>query len=334
MKGIRVLSLSVFLCLFLTLIYAPHSACLNDQFTEKSQTAATSGQAESKIAGEFFGMPVSRENYNFAKRCVLLFKKRWKKKPQTPGEIEKDTWDDLLMSYEAFLRGIEVTDEEVGEEIDNILYNSRVEFDREEDRKEYEEWVRENLKGPEELFKNQVWYLLQISKLRENIIKEYEPEVTEDDIYERFYDEYSSLELDLKEFEGLEEAKELARSITVEEWKRRKEEDPEFSKRLGFVTVIFLNDMWKIPREDLHAMLKLDPEVIYGPTPIYKGYSVFRVMKNSIADDSKLEKARKRLRKNIEIKKKRERFEDWLEDLRKRADLKIYVTNEDEDDIE
>lgn len=163
--------------------------------------------AEEELAGEFFNTPVPMHNYYFAKRVVATFSAPWRGTPQTMKELEDLTWQELLLSFEAYRRGIEVSQEELETEIDKTLKADKVSFDWKEDRTAYEGWVKEKLNESVELFENQLRHLVQLRKLREEVIESIEPEVTEEEAYRKFLDEYNSLSVELVEFEDIEQAK-------------------------------------------------------------------------------------------------------------------------------
>ena len=90
--------------------------------------AATAAAVKPELAGEFFNTPVPMANYYFAKRAVATFSAPWRGTPQTLAELEDMTWQELLLSYEAFRRNIEVAQQEVDDEIDKTLQADKVTF--------------------------------------------------------------------------------------------------------------------------------------------------------------------------------------------------------------
>ena len=72
-------------------------------------------------AGGIFDVEVSMDNYLFARAAAAVFGGSWGRQAQTPEELEERTWEDLILSYEAFRRGIEVPQEKVDEEIGKLL---------------------------------------------------------------------------------------------------------------------------------------------------------------------------------------------------------------------
>ena len=115
-----------------------------------------------QFAGEFFGIRVTLQNYYFVKGVISVFGNKWGPQPQSQEELEKAIWDQLLMSFEAFRRGVEINQEEVDEEINKILAAERVEFDWKKDKTSYEKWVKDKTNGSAEVFEGQLKHLIQL----------------------------------------------------------------------------------------------------------------------------------------------------------------------------
>ncbi|MCP4650965.1 MAG: hypothetical protein GY853_12935 [PVC group bacterium] len=164
---------------------------------------------QSEVAGEFFEMPVSASNYYFAKRVIQTFGAKWRGNPKIPEELEDLVWQELLFSYEAFKRGIEVTEEEIDEEIEKTIKAQKVEFNWRTDKDEFQKWVEETLKVPVEMFRHQMEHLIKIEILRTEIIDSIEPEVTEEESYQKFLNEYNTLLVELVQFDDMEKAKDF-----------------------------------------------------------------------------------------------------------------------------
>ncbi|MBU1087097.1 MAG: SurA N-terminal domain-containing protein [Candidatus Omnitrophica bacterium] len=172
--------------------------------------SAQSAQIEdSQVAGEFFGVPVSAGNYYFAKRVVMTFGAKWRGAPKDEAELEDLVWQELLFSYEAFNRGITVSEQEIDEEIEKILKADKVDFSFRVDKEKYQQWVKDKLGMSIEAFRNQMEHLVKLEKLRTQIIAGFEPEVSEEDAYAKFLNEYNTLMVELKEFADIEAAQEF-----------------------------------------------------------------------------------------------------------------------------
>ncbi len=164
---------------------------------------------ELKIAGELFGVEVPISNYYFAKKAVVSFSAKWRGTPKDEKELEDLVWQELLFSYEAYKRGIEVGKDEIDTEIEKILKANKVEFSFRVDKEEYQKWVKEKLGMTIELFENQMSHLVQLEKLRMQIIDSFDPEVSEEEAYQKFLNEHNTLMVELKQFDELKQAEEF-----------------------------------------------------------------------------------------------------------------------------
>ena len=283
--------------------------------------------AKEEPVGEFsgWGMEVTLNNYYLVKSTIMIFGTKWGAQPQTEQELEDRTWEQLVLSYEAFRRGIKVTDKELDEEIAGMASGENVKFDRQKDRDGYVTWVKEKTKESVELFENQLRHLIQLENLRKQVLDSFKPEVTEEEAHQKFLNAYNTLELELVQFDELEKAQEFYKKMQKPElWDERLKQDPKFAQHTGFVSFEWLIDMWKLPKDDLYKMLKLEVNSIYPPIPVYKGYGVIRLLKKRVADEADFTKQREYYFKQVETVKKYEELKDWLKRLKQEADIKVY----------
>jgi parvulin-like peptidyl-prolyl isomerase len=282
---------------------------------------------DEEIAGEIFGVPVPLSNYYFAKKVVLTFNANWRSTPRDEKELEDLVWQELILSYEAFRRGIEVSDEEINEEIDKILKSQKVDFDWRKDTKDFKKWVKDKLGEDIETFRNQIIHLLKLEKLRKQVLDNIHPQVTEEEAYQKFLDEYNTLSVELIRFDDLEEAKKFYKKIKKNPkiWEKEKQRNPDLFKRPGFVALDFLLHMWKFKRADVYKMIKMKEGEFYPPAPIYKGYAVFKILKIRPAEPKKFKEKKNYYFERVKMIKKYEGYKKWLEDLKKEAEVKVYI---------
>lgn len=280
-----------------------------------------------EFAGEFqgWGIKVPLGNYYFIKGAIVLFGTRWGASPQTPEELEERTWDQLLLSYEAFRRDIKVEQKEVEEEITKTLSSEKITFDWKQDKEAYAKWLKDRTGETIELFENQLRHLLQLEKLRQQVLETIKPAVTEQEAYQEFLNEYNTLELELVQFDEQKDAESYYQKMKDPAlWEAEAKKDPKFAKRPGFVSLEFLMDMWKIPKDDLYKMLTQEENSTYPPTTVYKGYGVFRILKKRVAQESEFPKLRDSYFKQVEMIKKYEGLKLWLKQLKEEAKIKKY----------
>lgn len=284
-------------------------------------------QTQEDYIGEFsaWGVKVPRSNYNIIKYAISIFGTRWGAAPQTPKDLEDRTWDQILLSYEAFRRDVKVEDKQLEEEITKLFKAENVKFDWKTDKKTYEDWVKEKAKEPVDVFENQMRHQIQLENLRKQLLDSFKPTVTEPEAFQEFLNEYNTLELEIVQFDDLKKAQEFFKKMKKASlWEEEAKKDPKFAKHPGFVALEFLREMWKISEKDLYKMMKLDVDSIYPPAPIYKGWGVFRILKKRVAVDDEFSKLRQSYFNQVEMIKKYEELDSWLKNLKQEAALKIY----------
>ncbi len=244
---------------------------------------------DKETAGELLGTPVPIGNYYFVKSALMIFGNKWGPQPTTPVELEDCVWEELMLSYEAFRRGIQVKREEVDQEITNTLQVEKLSFDWEKDKEAYAKWLKEKTNEPIELFENQIRHLIQLRYLRQQVMDSIQVTVTEEETYQEFLNEHNTLGIELIQFDDEKEAQGFYERAKNDPgfWDGEKQKSPERFKHPGFVALEFLMDMWKLPKTAVYEMMKMEVGEVYPPTPIYKGDGVFKVLEKRPADESR-----------------------------------------------
>ncbi|OGW75119.1 MAG: hypothetical protein A2Z72_06820 [Omnitrophica bacterium RBG_13_46_9] len=281
-----------------------------------------------KFVGSFFDAPVPEQNYFFVKSVIAVFGNRFGKQPTTEKEVEDAAWDQLLLSFEAFRRGITVDQEEVNGEVNKILQTEGVPFDWRTDKESYEGWLKEKTNESPALFENQIRHMIQLQKLKTQVIQSIEPAVTEEEAFQGFLNENSSIDLELVQFDVEEDAVTYYTKVKSDPayWEKEKSEKPENFRHPGGVTCQFLIDFWKIPEKPLQDMVKMKPGEFHNPEPIYKGWGVFKVLGSTQADESKFTEVKNRYSEKVRAGKRSEGFGVWFENLKKEANIKKMNT--------
>jgi len=277
-------------------------------------------------AGEFFGTPVPMDNYRFVKAALVIFGSRWGAEPSTPQEVEDRVWEDLLLSYEAHRRNIIVPQKDLDDEITKLLKAEKVAFDWKNDKASFEKWVKDRVREPGQLFENQLRHLLQLQLLRESVRKSFQPQATQEEAMQEYMNEYNTLSVEFVQFEDLKAAQDYyVKMKDPKLWVKEAKKDPKFAVRPGFVSLEFLIDVWKIPKEDAYAMLSLKEGSVYKPTPIYRGYGVFHTLEKRVAQKEKFPEVEKSYHEQIKVKKQYAALMDWIKQLKKDAAIKVFV---------
>ena len=281
---------------------------------------------ESVYAGELFATPVAMSNYYFAKGAIMVFGNKWGPQPQTKEEWEDCIWNDLLLSYEAFRRNVVVSQQELDGEISEVLKAEKVDFDWKTDKAAYSKWVKERIDETAEVFENQLRHLLQLQKLRKEVMDNIHPELKDEEAYQEFLNEHNTLGIELVQFEAQKEADEFYRAARANQkfWEEQKAEKPKEFKRPGFVALEFLMNMWGLPKDAVYKMMQMEIGELYSPVPIYKGYGVFKVLEKRSADKLAYPQLKDSYYEQIKMKKKYEGLNEWVKNLKQEAKIKIY----------
>jgi hypothetical protein len=282
---------------------------------------------KNQFIGEFSGWkePVPLSNYYLVKGAVIVFGTKWGATPETEQDLEDRVWEQLVLSYEAYRRNIKVEDKELEDEIDKMIKSEKVNIDWKKDKQAFSDWVKEKSKENVELFKNQLSHLIQLEKLRKEVLDTFKPQVTEEEAKNEFINEYNTIELELKQFDQLKDAEDFYKKMQDSIlWEAAVKKDPKFAQHPGFVSFEFLINMWKIPKDDLYKMLAMEIDSVYPPVPVYKGYGVIRILKKRPADPAEFPKVRESYFKQVEMLKKYDQLKDWLKNLKEEAGIKLY----------
>jgi len=316
----RVLSL-VFIILFFVF-------SLDKVFSE--EPPPTVKEDQKTYVGGFFDTQVPEQNYLFIKGVIAVFGNKFGKQPKSAQETEEVVWDQLLMSFEAFRRGITVSQEEVDDEVNKILQSERVTFDWKKDKEAYEKWVKGKTNEPASFFENQIRHMIQLQKLKEQVMQAIEPTVTDEEAFQGFLNENSSIDLELAQFDAKEDAVSFYDKVKSDPdaWEKEKSKGGKDFRRPGGVTCQFLIDFWKIPEKALQEMVKLKPGEFYKPETIYKGWGVFKVLGSKAADETKFNDIKERYYEKIKAGKRYGGFNEWFENLKKEANIKVFPLDE------
>ncbi|HOW42451.1 MAG TPA: hypothetical protein P5110_03350 [Candidatus Omnitrophota bacterium] len=286
---------------------------------------------EPDYIGEFsgWGVKVPTSNYAFIRSAIVLFGTRWGEAAQTEADLDKQVWDQLVLSFEAYKRNIQITDQQVDDEIEKMLKAEKVTFDWKKEPEAFTQWVKEKTNEPVDLFRNQLKHLLQLEGLRAQVLETFKPTVSEEEAYNEFVNEYNTIDLELLQFDQLKDAEAFYKKArTAEIWDKMVAEeikkDPKFAKHPGFVSFEFLINMWKVPKADLYKMLTMADNALYPPAPVYKGYGIFKILKKRIATKEEFPKVRDSYFKQVEMIKKYDSLNEWVKKLKEEAKITAY----------
>lgn len=311
---------------------APPSVPAAENTAVSPQSEAGTNAAEAapveEFAGEIFGSPVAAGNYYFAKRVHSIFQ-RPEEKDLSPEEMERVIWHNLVLSFEAYRRKIEVTPEEFSQWVDSVLAALELPFTRTKDPEAYKKWAEEELKQSVEIFENQMRYLANIEKLRREIVKEMQVTVSEEELKDDYLNVENHVGGEYQIFETKAEADAFYEAHSTEKkWEKYKKQNPDKIKQFHPITLQAIIDLWGVPRDLIYEFHALDTGKVGRPMPFGNKWGVFRLTEKRSGDLKLFPDQREACLKRVESRKKFQAAEQWLKDIYDQANVKVWLPAE------
>ena len=280
-------------------------------------------QKQNRMAGEVFGKAISFQEFNLFYKASQMFS--FSGKPlEDPTQIAQHAWQTLIYSREAKRQKIQVTDDEVRQEILRLLSAQKIENPTPEF---YKRWLQAAFGLKPNEFEKQIREILRIQKLLVKI-NEAPASVTDKEVENRFYEEENKLSLSLV----LVPDKEHAQSFFEKIKKHPKEWDSEIKagkyevKPTGEASLEVLVHGWGIPQEKAAVFLSKEAETVLGPLNLSGKDTVVKILGKKLADPKKFtDEVKKKYKDQLSVRKKYERFFLWNNDLIQHANLKDFT---------
>ena len=288
----------------------------------------TQFQKKGRIAGEIFGKGVSFQEFDSFYKANQLFSFAGKSSSDA-GALKRETWQSLIFNREARRRKINVSDDEVREEIIKLLAAQKLTDPTPE---QYKRWLAATTHESPSEFESQIREILRIQKLVRQITDAAKPEAADEEIHKKFLETENKISGDVIPFSTMEEAKEFRGKIKNDgDWKKTAEQNKTIIKSTGLVSVANLGEMLSIAQDTAFDLHKLPQGAVSDPVVRMGGFVVFHVVDKQDADESKYEKEfKEKYRQAVLDKKKYENFLIWASTLSGNANLKDYMPGEDE----
>jgi len=281
--------------------------------------------ASEAVAGEMFGVPVSRQNYNFAKRVAVMFPRPWGAADVPAAEREPLIWESLLLHYLAFQRGIQAGEEEVDRMVNELLADAKRPFTKHSDPDAYRRWVVETLYQDVEVLENQVRYLIQIRRLRDQLLEEQVVIVTDEELQQEFLGEQHHVGGEIIVFDTKEEAQRWYERVRdPQQWEQVKAAEEVRVRPVSLMTLEAYVDLWSIPRAQIEAFHALPLGSVGPPMPFGKQWCVYRLLDKRVGDLHDFPARRESYVQQVKRKKQFEALKRRMEELKQSAYLKVY----------
>jgi len=297
----------------------------------KSVSPATTAQPASpttELAGQIFDVPVPMGNYYFAKRVHGMFQTP-EERSMTPEQMEQHIWHNLVLSFEASRRQIEVTEEEFSQWVDSVLSVLELKFTRTEKPDEYKKWVEETLKQSVELFENQMRYLATIEKLKREIVNEMQVTVTEEEMRQDYLNTENHVGGEYLLFETQADADAFyENNKDIAKWESYKAANSDKVKPFMLITVQAIVDLWGVPQEKIDEFHAMPIGQVGKPLPFGNQVGVFRLLDKRTGDFSNFDSKKENLQKRVEARKKYQAGQDWIKNIDREAKIQVWVKPE------
>ncbi len=156
----------------------------------------TAGEADGTAGGEVFGKPVSEEEVAYHLKTAALFS-RSGDSDRSEAQMRQEAWQNLILLKEADHLGIQVDRLELEEQLKQLLSEKGVEYGT----LAYEVWVKTTLREDVKTFERRLENLLRINVLMRQKLKP-EVTVTEEEIRQKFLNQYNNFESEYIVFES------------------------------------------------------------------------------------------------------------------------------------
>ena len=301
-------------------VAAPSSAPLSI-----ASAAAGSPPAESEIAGEIFGVPVTRDNYYFAKLVANIFSRPWGAADLPESEREASVWENLILHYTAFERGIQASDKEVDDAVNQLLKDEKQEFTRSSDPPAYKDWVKKTLNEDTELLENQMRYLIMIRKLKDQVREEQEVVVNEEEMRQEFLNEQNHVGGEAVMFDSKDKAQAFYEKYKdPKAWDKMKASGDYNVRPVSLMTLEAYIDLWSIPKDQMYAFHSLEIGTVGPPMPFGpKEWSVYRLLEKRTGNLDEFPPQRDQYYRQMQVKKKYDALQQWVE--RRKADARPKI---------
>jgi hypothetical protein len=280
------------------------------------------------IAGKIFGVPVSMGNYAFAKRVAATFPRPWGAADLPEAEREPVVWENLILHYEGFRRGITATEDELDAAVNELLKDQQQGLNRRGQPDAYRRWVSQTLRQDVELFENQVRYLVEIRKLKDHVLGQQRVAVTEAEIRQEFLGDQHHVGGELVVFPTRSAAESFYQEVKDPgRWDAMKARGAPAVRPVSPMAVTAIVDLWGVPRDQILAFHAMSPGSVGPPMPFGRQWAVGRLLEKRTGDLRDLPRERDHYAKRVERKKKHQALEQWVEALKRAARPEIFVTS-------
>ncbi|MFC1631747.1 peptidylprolyl isomerase [Candidatus Omnitrophota bacterium] len=282
----------------------------------------------SEAIGEAFGKVVSASEFIYYYKTASIFT-RTGQEDRSEEDIREEAWQNLVFSQEARRLNMTISRQELEEELKRLLSEKDVEFGS----NEYNVFVISQFGEDADLFERRIEDLLLINKFMQT---KGNPEinVSEEEMKQKFLNQYNSFESEYIKFDSQEEAEKFQKQVQENPglWKptydEKRELGQEGSAWINIMSLEALIDLWKIPKDDAYRILS-HQEGDFIAAKFYYGDAVFRLLYRRDADLEKYDEKKQQYYRDLMTKSRKHKItKEYFDELLKRAAVRDYVLEE------
>ncbi len=280
------------------------------------------------VIGEAFEAPVNEKDFFYYFKTASMFSRHAAAKDAERDEddVRKEAWENLV-----FRRGSDELDlfiprEELEKELTRLVSEKGVEFGT----PDYGMWVITQIQDDVATFERRIEDLLLINKLLK-LKADADVIVTDEEIKQKFLNQYNSFESEYIMFETVQETEEFLEKVKKDRsvWKKtfdeKKVDGQKGATWINIMSMEALIDLWKIPKDDAYKIHALD-RGDFTAAKFYYGDAVFRLLNKRNADMEKFNADKiKYYRDTLTRSKKYKISKEYFDDLIGRAEVRDYV---------
>ncbi len=290
-------------------------------------SAGVSVKGPGRFAGEAFGHKITHQEFNRFFKASQIFSFSGKD-TSDPDLLRQQTWQNILYAKEAKRLRVDVSDDEVRNEINRIFEMQGISNLTSE---LYNEWLSRTVRLSPHEFEVLIREMIRIQKLLRDISQRHFDPASDEVIKERFLMDNKRVSYSIATFATEEDAKAFwGEFMTSSNWGKSLENSTVIeSKSAEMVTI---SDLLKAHPLDQNTLKKLDglePGDISDPFPLANDFAVFQVKAKEEADLSAFTDEKKaEYSKLLDAQKRQEIFWLWNLELYQKAQLKDFMLQE------
>lgn len=277
-----------------------------------------------RFAGQVFGKTITFQEYNRFYRMHEIFSSG-NPAAEDPAILRQQTWMSIIHSREAKRRKIQVTDDEVRNEIKGIFKAQGI---TDLTASFYKQWLKRTLRLSPREFESQLREWIRIQKLVRETFNQAIPLATQEEAKERFLKDSRKIQFRKLKFASVEEAKAFTEKFKKSgSWEAAVITLPDlFVENLELSSMQDFIKNQPLDRAFADAIYNLEAGDISEPFSSENGYALYYAVSKSQAAESDFNAGKeKEYTDKLTFERRQKQFAEWNFKLLETSHLKDYT---------